>query len=257
MGIAQGELQHAWHSYKQSKSVESRNALIESYLPLVKSIAERLHSKLPKEVDLDDLASEGVFGLVEAIDSFDLSRGVSFEMFSSQRIRGAMLDKLRRLDWVPRLVRARHNRIEKACRAFETRTGCAPSAADLAGQMEMPLGKLMELIRSAEATGVMSLHRKYYETESARTVSQIDLLEDVRARDPSERAQKEDIRDLVTRGMNRKERLITVLYYYEGLTMKEVGAALGLSESRVSQMHTSILLRVRKLLRHRRREFVV
>ncbi len=256
MSIARDELQMTWVAFKDAKSREARNALIEAYLPLVKSIAQRLHAKLPKEVDLDDLTSEGVFGLVEALESFDPSRGVAFEMFSSQRIKGAMLDKLRRMDWVPRLVRSRHHLIDKACRAFEVRTGRIPSMPELAEEMRLPTDEVMDLTRSASSAGILSLHHKYYETESARTVSQIDLLPDRRASDPSERAQRSDVRDLVTRGMSRKERLITLLYYYEGMTMKEIGAALNLSESRVSQMHTSILLRIRKLLRHRRKEFV-
>jgi len=257
MHIAQDDLREMWETYKRKRSVEVRNALIENYLPLVKAIAERLHARLPKEVETQDLVSEGLFGLVETIEAFDMERGVSFEAFSSQRIQGAMLDKLRVLDWVPRRVRSQHHRIENAYRQFEIQHGRLPTVEELAEQMQLTIEEFLDLARSASAVSITSLSRKYCETESERAVFQIDLLKDKRTSDPSEQAQRQDIRDLVTRGMNQKERLVTILYYYEEMTMSEIGAVLDLSESRVSQMHASILMRVQKLLRDRQVEFVV
>ncbi len=256
MSIAEEELRDLWTAYKSKRTQEVRNRLIENYLPLVKSVAERLHSRMPKEVDVDDLMSEGIFGLMDAIESFDMDRGVKFETFSNQRIKGAILDKLRSLDWVPRLVRSRRHKIEDCYKQFETKYGRIPTDDELAADMDLTVQEFLELARSATATGIISLNRKYYETEGSKTVREIDVLEDGRIEDPGEDMQRQDIRELVTRGLNQKERLVIILYYYEEMTMKEIGHVLRLSESRVSQMHASILLRLQKQLRHRRQDFV-
>ena len=256
MSMGEEEVQQLWATYKAERSQEVRNLLIENYLPLVKSVAERLHAKMPKEVELDDLMSEGVFGLMDAIETFDLERGVKFETFSNQRIKGAILDKLRSLDWVPRLVRSRRHKIEDAYKQFEIKYGRIPTDDELADEMGLTVKDFLELARSATATGIISLNRKYYETEGSKTVREIDVLEDARIEEPAENMQRQDIRELVTRGLNQKERLVIILYYYEEMTMKEIGNVLRLSESRVSQMHASILLRLQKQLRERRRDFV-
>ncbi len=249
------EMQQLFVTYRSERTTEIRNRLIEGYLPLVKSVAERLHSKMPREVELDDLMSEGIFGLMDAIEAFDPDRGVKFETFSNQRIKGAILDKLRSLDWVPRLVRSRRHKIEDAYKQFEIKFGRIPSDDELAGEMNISSDEFLELAKSATATGIISLNRKYYETEGAKAVSEIDIVEDGRIEDPTERMQRQDVRELVTRGLNQKERLVIILYYYEEMTMKEIGSVLKLSESRVSQMHASILLRLQKQLRARRGDF--
>ena len=253
--MSDDELQGLFHTYRSNRTTEIRNRLIEGYLPLVKSVAERLHSKMPREVDLDDLMSEGIFGLMDAIEAFDPDRGVKFETFSNQRIKGAILDKLRTLDWVPRLVRSRRHKIEDAYKQFEIKYGRIPNDEELADEMQISPDEFLELAKSATATGIISLNRKYYETEGSKSVSEIDVLEDGRIEDPTERMQRLDIRELVTRGLNQKERLVIILYYYEEMTMKEIGSVLKLSESRVSQMHASILLRLQKQLRARRGDF--
>ena len=146
MNIAKEELQELWVGYKHRKAQEDRNRLIENYLPLVKYVAERLHSRMPKEVELDDLMSEGVFGLMDAIEAFDLERGVKFETFSNPRIKGAILDKLRSLDWVPRLVRARAHKIDDAYKQFEIQHGRIPADDEIAGQMGVSETDFLELI---------------------------------------------------------------------------------------------------------------
>ena len=256
MSMAEEAVQQLWTSYKTQRTQEVRNVLIENYLPLVKTVAERLHSKMPKEVDLDDLMREWVFGLMDAIETFDLDRGVKFETFSNQRIKGAILDKLRSLDWVPRLVRSRRHKIEDAYKQFEIKYGRIPADDELADEMELSSEEFMDLARSATATGIISLNRKYYETEGSKAVREIDVLEDGRIEEPEDRMQRQDIRELVTRGLNQKERLVIILYYYEEMTMKEIGNVLRLCESRVSQMHASILLRLQKQLSVRRQDFV-
>ena len=254
--MSDDELQQRFVAYRSNRTTEIRNRLIENYLPLVKSVAERLHAKMPREVELDDLMSEGIFGLMDAIETFDPDRGVKFETFSNQRIKGAILDKLRTLDWVPRLVRSRRHKIEDAYKQFEIKYGRIPDDDELAEEMGISVDEFLELAKSATATGIISLNRKYYETEGSKTVREIDVLEDGRIEEPDDHMQRQDIRELVTRGLNQKERLVIILYYYEEMTMKEIGNVLRLSESRVSQMHASILLRLQKQLSVRRQDFV-
>ena len=232
-----------------------RNKLIELYLPLVKYHGERICSRLPGHVEVDDLISAGVFGLMDAIDAFDLSRGVKFETYCVPRIRGAMLDELRSMDWVPRLVRTRASKLNEAMKTLDDKLGRQPTESELAAQLGISVPELEKMIRGANAVGQISLSKKWGETESNKEVREIDVLEDKRSEDPTRRIQKIDLMRLVTRGLNRNERLIVILYYYEGLTMKEVGATLDLSESRVSQMHSSILERMQGQLGLRRPEF--
>ncbi len=245
-----------WRSYRAApESVPLRNRLIEKYLPLVRYNAERVWQKLPEGVDLNDLMSAGVFGLMDAIDAFDLERGVKFETYCVPRIRGAMLDELRTMDWVPRLVRSKASKLEAARKAAEAELGRPPADVELAERMNLPLEEFDKLKNEANAVGLVSLNKKWYETDSYKDVREIDILEDQKGEDPTRDLQKRDLMRLVTKGLNRNERLIIILYYYEELTMKEIGQTLGLSESRVSQMHSSIVARLKDQLRRRRPEF--
>ncbi len=244
-----------WHEYRAHPSVELRNRLVERYLPLVKYNAERIWSRLPEGVDLDDLISAGVFGLMDAIDAFDLDRGVKFETYCVPRIRGAMLDELRTMDWVPRLVRSKATKLEEARKTLEADLGRPPRPDELASRMQMSLVDLEKMMNEANAVSLISLNKKWYETDSYKDIREIDILEDKKAEDPTRRLQNRDLMRLVTRGLNRNERLIIILYYYEEMTMKEIGTTLDLSESRVSQMHSSIINRLQHLLNKRRPEF--
>ena len=245
-----------WHEYKQDQTDQDlRNALIERYLPLVRYNAERVWAKLPEGVDLNDLISAGVFGLMDAIDAFDLERGVKFETYCVPRIRGAMLDELRTMDWVPRLVRSKASKLEAARKRAEAQLGRPPSDTDLAQRLQLSNEEFDKLKSEANAVNLVSLNKKWYETDSYKDVREIDILEDIKGEDPTRGIQKRDLMKLVTKGLNRNERLIIILYYYEELTMKEIGSTLGLSESRVSQMHSSIVARLKDQLRQRRPEF--
>ncbi|NOX54179.1 MAG: FliA/WhiG family RNA polymerase sigma factor [Planctomycetes bacterium] len=245
-----------WREYKKDQSnQELRNKLIEHYLPLVRYNAERVWAKLPEGVDLNDLISAGVFGLIDAIEAFDLERGVKFETYCVPRIRGAMLDELRTMDWVPRLVRSKASKLEAARKQVEAQLGRPPTDAELAQAMEMSLEEFEKLKNEANAVNLISLNKKWYETDSYKDIREIDILEDAKGEDPTRGIQKRDLMKLVTKGLNRNERLILILYYYEELTMKEIGQTLGLSESRVSQMHSSIVNRLKEQLKQRRPEF--
>ncbi len=245
-----------WEAFKADTSnQELRNRLVELYLPLVKYNGERVWSRLPEGVELDDLISAGVFGLMDAIDAFDLSRGVKFETYCVTRIRGAMLDELRAMDWVPRLVRSKANKLNEAMKTLDARLGRQPTAEELASHLAISVRELEQMIRDANAVGLTSLQKKWYESDNSNDVREIDLLADKKGEDPTRGLQKNDLMRLITKGLNRNERLIIILYYYEELTMKEIGGTLNLSESRVSQMHSSIVMRLQCQLEGRRREF--
>lgn len=250
------DIQVVWSKYKMDQSSKPlRNRLMENYLPLVRFNAERVWSKLPDGVDINDLISAGVFGLMDAIEAFDMERGVKFETYCVPRIRGAMLDELRTMDWVPRLVRSKASKLEAARKQAEAELGRPPSDAEIARQMQIPVEEYEKLKSEASAVNLVSLNKKWYETDSYKDVREIDIIEDSKGEDPTRSIQKRDIMKLVTKGLNRNERLIIILYYYEELTMKEIGSTLGLSESRVSQMHSSIVNRLKEQLGRRRPEF--
>ena len=243
-----------WIEYKGSPSEALRNVLMEKYLPLVRYNAERIHSKLPDEVDVDDLMSAGIFGLVDAIDAFDLERGVKFETYCAPRIRGAILDELRAMDWVPRLVRARSSQVDGARKSLEMQLGRKPTEQEIAEKMNLDRAEYDKIRKDAGAVTMVSLSHKRYETDSSKDVREIDVLEDPRQVNPLSAVQQRDLKEMITKGLSRAERLIVVLYYYEQMTMKEIGVTLDLSESRVSQMHSSILARLKAQLQHKSRE---
>jgi RNA polymerase sigma factor for flagellar operon FliA len=254
--VAPEDVEQLWIEFKKDPTnQELRNRLVEIYLPLVKYNGERIWARLPEGVELDDLISAGVFGLMDAIDAFDLSRGVKFETYCVPRIRGAMLDELRTMDWVPRLVRSKASKLNEALKTLEARLGRQPSEAELAAELQISVEELEKMMLDANAVNLISLNKKWYETDSYKDVREIDILEDKKGEDPTRRIQKNDLMRLVTKGLNRNERLIIILYYYEELTMKEIGATLDLSESRVSQMHSSIVQRLQGQLGRRRTEF--
>ena len=249
------DIQDVWTDYKKNKTEPLRNALMENYLHLVRYNAERIHVKLPDEVELDDLMSAGVFGLMDAINAFDIARGVKFETYCAPRIRGAILDELRSMDWVPRLVRSRAHKLEGATKQLEVELGRAPTNDEVAKRLHISMSEFDKMAKDASAVGVVSLSRKWFETDSNKDVREIDVLEDKRGADPVREIQRKDLKELITKGLSRAERLIIILYYFEEMTMKEIGATLDLSESRVSQMHSSILARLKAQMADRRKEF--
>ena len=251
------DIKAVWESYKKRPTEKRRNSLIERYMHIVRFNAERIHAKLPTEVELDDLVSAGMFGLIDAIEAFDLDRGVKFETYCSPRVRGAILDELRSMDWVPRLVRNRSQRIQIATKALQSELGRLPSDREIAERIGVSTTEFRRMSRDATAVSMTSLSRKAFGHDSSRDVSEIDVLEDDRAENPVREVQKTDLKSLVAKGLTPTERLILILYYYEQMTMKEIGVTLDLSESRVSQMHSAIVDRLRFQLKQRDPEFRV
>ena len=244
-----------WEQFYKARNDRFRNLLMEHYRHIVRYAAERLHSKLPSKVELDDLISAGIFGLMDAIDAFDPARGVKFETYCSPRIRGSILDELRSMDWVPRLVRARAHQLAKATQSLEAHLGRKPTKEETAEELDMDMVEFNRLRRDANAVGLVSLNTKYADDDGEKDIREIDIIKDKRSRDPLTEAQKRDLKNLLTKGLTRAERLIIVLYYYEEMTMKEIGVTLDLSESRVSQMHSSIVQRLKAQMNSRKKEF--
>src|SRR3984957_2408841 len=244
-----------WIEFKKSKAESLRNTLMENYLHLVRYNAERIHVKLPDEVELDDLMSAGIFGLMDAINAFDLERGVKFETYCAPRIRGAILDELRSMDWVPRPVRSRAPKLDGANKQLEVELGRSPTNDEVAKHLKVSMNEFEKMAKDASAVGLVSLSRKWFETDSNKDVREIDVLEDKRGADPVREIQRKDLKELITKGLSRAERLIIILYYFEEMTMKEIGSTLDLSESRVSQMHSSILARLKAQMADRKKEF--
>src|SRR5579862_7949907 len=251
----QQDINDVWRAFKKHKAEELRNLLMLEYISMVKYNAERIFAKLPDEVELDDLMQAGIFGLKDAIESFDLERGVKFETFCAPRIRGAILDELRSMDWVPRLVRSRSHKLDQITKQLEMELGRTPSNDEIAKRLKVSMGEFEKMAKDASAVGLVSLSRKWFETDSNKDVREIDVLEDKRGANPVREIQRKDLKELITKGLSRAERLIIILYYFEEMTMKEIGATLDLSESRVSQMHSSILARLKAQMADRRKEF--
>src|SRR5437867_1285652 len=251
---AKRDIKDVWIDYKKTKAENLRNILMEHYLHLVRYNAERIHVKLPDEVELDDLMSAGIFGMMDAINAFDLDRGVKFETYCAPRIRGAILDELRSMDWVPRLVRSRAHKMDGAVKQLEVELGRNPTNDEVAQRLKVPMAEFEKMAKDASAVGLISLSRKWFETDSNKDVREIDVLEDKRGADPVREIQRKDLKELITKGLSRAERLIIILYYFEEMTMKEIDATLDLSESRVSQMHSSILARLKAQMADRKKE---
>ncbi len=248
-------MREVWLEYQREHSQTIRNFLMEKFLHLVRYNAERIHTRLPDEVDVDDLMQAGLFGLMDAINGFDLDRGVKFETFCAPRIRGAILDELRSMDWVPRLVRQRTAKVEHARNAIEMETGQIATDTQIATRLGVDDEEFKKLQRDSGPVGVTSLNRKWFNSDSSRDLREIDVIKDDSQESPLTEAQRNDLKTLITRGLSRAERLIVILYYYEEMTMKEIGQTLDLSESRVSQMHSSILARLKAQMHQRSPEF--
>lgn len=245
----QDSLDQLWVTYKKTGDPHLRNLLIETYFPLVRYISERLLATLPKSIELDDLTSAGLFGLMDAIDGFDLERGIKFKTYCTTRIRGSILDELRSQDWVPRLVRLKTTRIAKAFKALEARFGRRPTDYEMAEELGLDLDAYQRMIEEANPTTIYSLSDKWDENQDDNALEKVDILADQRSETPIETLNQRDIIEVITRNLSQKEKRIIIMYYYEGLTMKEIGRVLDLTESRVCQIHSNVVARLKEQLR--------
>lgn len=229
-----------WHSYRENKTVELRNQLAEHYLPLVKLVAGRLAISLPAHIDREDLLSSGFFGLLDAIDRYDMERKNKFETYAGVRIRGAMLDYLRAKDWLPVTIRQKIRRYEQAVFALENRLGRPATDEELAAELGISEKELQNLESQVSVATVIPLD------EYLRTDTPISGEEG-----PTEQLEKAELRDTLAAAIERlpeKEKKVVALYYYEELTLKEISLILHLSEARISQLHTKAVFRLRGYL---------
>ncbi len=244
--IRDADHRHLWEAYARSKAPEIKSQLIEAYFPLVQYLAERMVTTLPASVDVDDLVSMGTFGLIEAIDRFDLSRGIQFKTYCTARIRGAILDNLRTNDWVPRLVRLRTNLVDKTLRRLYAELGREPTDPEMAAALDMDMEEYQALRREASPTAMLSLTEDGGNDDGESGGRMLDLIGDRSGDDePRREQQRRDVRDLLFRSLTDKERTVLQYYYFEGLSMREIAGMLRLTESRVCQIHSKVIRRLK------------
>ncbi|WP_432586547.1 RNA polymerase sigma factor WhiG [Streptomyces sp. HD1123-B1] len=249
---APSSLDELWRSYKTTGDGRLREQLILHYSPLVKYVAGRVSVGLPSNVEQADFVSSGVFGLIDAIEKFDPERSIKFETYAITRIRGAMIDELRALDWIPRSVRQKARAVERAYATLEAALRRTPSEAEVAAEMDIGLDELHGVFSQLSLANVVALEELLHVGgEGGDRLSLMDTLEDTAADNPVEVAEDRELRRLLARAINtlpEREKTVVTLYYYEGLTLAEIGQVLGVTESRVSQIHTKSVLQLRAKL---------
>ena len=244
----QERIDRIWKTFKRTGDENLRNILVEYHFPLVRYIAERLLQTLPKSIDLDDLVSAGTFGLLDAIRGFDLKRGIKFKTYCSTRIRGSILDELRSQDWVPRLVRLKAHKLDKAITRLEAQNGREVNDYELARDLELSMDELSHLKSEASPKTMFSLSEKLDESDDDRDMEKVEIIEDKKGCDPVQSLHQQDVLEIITSNLTKKERLIVIMYYYEGLTMREIGDIMSLTESRVCQIHSNVMGRLKTQL---------
>ena len=233
-----------WNEYAVTKSSEVREQLILEYAPLVKLVAGRLSMYLGYNVEYDDLVSYGIFGLIDAIDKFDSMKEVKFETYASLRIRGSILDQIRKMDWIPRTIRQKQKKIDTAMKEIETATGRAATDEEIAQKLEISTDDFADWQSQMKITGVVSLN-EFMESGSEIPAEQHNQH---RFEEPEEVIEKEELREVLGQALElltEKEKKVILLYYYEDLTLKEISNVLEVSESRVSQLHTRALQKMK------------
>ena len=246
------ELKDLWRRYKATGEDRARERLVVAYSPLVKYVAGRMSAGLPAHVDEADLISYGLLGLITAIERFDLAREIKFETYAIPRIRGAIIDELRSLDWVPRSVRARAREIERANAKLEHKLQRAPSDKEMAKELDMEVGDFHDALLQISNSTIAALDEMWTVSDSSGDqISLLDTIHDPDAPDPEQLIDATELKDRVADAIARlpeREKLVVALYYYENLTLREIGEVLGVTESRVSQLHTKAVLRLRSRL---------
>ena len=240
-----------WLEYSQTQNPQIREDFIKQYAPLVKYVAGKVAVGMPHTVEFDDLVGYGNFGLLDAIAKFDPHKGVKFKTYAVTRIRGAIFDELRSIDWVPRSVRQKMREIEEAVGALEAQLGRAASDKEIAASLNMSEADYLKTVMKFSSTSIISLNDVWFSKDENDKVSIVDSIEAPASLNPDVIVEKEEIRRVIVEQINElpeKEKKILVLYYYEDLTLKEIGQVLDVTESRVSQLHTKAIMRLRSKL---------
>jgi RNA polymerase sigma factor FliA len=233
-------------------TTENREEVIKRYSPMIKYVANRIAMRLPPHIEVDDLISVGVLGLMDAISKYDSSRGAKFKTYAEFRVRGAILDELRSLDWVPRSIRQKASAVEKVVRSLEAKLRRLPEDDEVAKEMDMSLDQFYRTIDETKSVPVFSLEDLGIAKESGEQQSLLDCLAGKADADPQTQIRLIELKEIIAKAIDtlpEKERLMVSLYYYEELTMKEIGAVLDITESRVSQIHSKAVLHLRAKLK--------
>ena len=254
------ELKKIWEDYKKDKNSNDRDRLVLNYAPLVKYVAGRIASRLPRTVDTADLVSYGILGLIDAVEKFDLSRNVKFETYAMARVKGAIIDELRRLDWLPRSLREKEKELEKAYQDLLSNLKRTPSDAEISKKLGITTAELNDLLTQLSNNQFLTLDELWSREEKNDKVSLIEVIEDVGAEDPMSALEaaerKEDLTEVI-KTLPLREREIVVLYYYEGLNFKEIAQILSLTESRISQLHSKAIIHLKTSLIKKQEETLI
>jgi RNA polymerase sigma factor for flagellar operon FliA len=246
------DLKALWREFRKTNDKAIRDRLILTYAPLVKFVAGRLGSGLPAHVDENDLASYGLLGLIGAIERYDPDRDVKFETYAITRIKGAIIDELRAMDWVPRSVRARAREIERAMASLEAQLHRAPTDAEIADKIGITEEELEDSLTDIARSSIAALDEVWtISSSSGDQVALIDTIEDTEGPEPQAALNETETREALAESiaaLPEREKIVITLYYYEELTLREIGDVLGVTESRVSQLHTKAILRLRSRL---------
>lgn len=253
-----GAVAELWATFKTTADRQARERLILHYAPLVTMVANRVGAGLPTSVEQSDLVSYGMFGLIDAIEKYETDRAVKFETYASARIRGAIIDELRAIDWIPRSVRTKARAVDRAYAELEGQLHRAPTEQEVAARLEISVGELRGIFSQLATVNVAALDELLGAgTERGESLSLLDTLEDHAAIDPQGSIEAQETKVLLARAIERlgeREKIVLVLYYYENMTLAEIGRVLGVTESRISQMHTAAMLRLRAYLHEAERD---
>ncbi|MBI5207816.1 MAG: FliA/WhiG family RNA polymerase sigma factor [Candidatus Firestonebacteria bacterium] len=257
------EIYSLWVKYKKRPDRMTRELLIKNYLGLVKYVVNRIEMFLPQDMpisEMDDLLSCGIIGLMDAIEKFDITRGISFKTYALSRIKGSILDELRALDWAPRSVRKKARIIEDAYAKLETKLLRPVSDEEVAEILDISIVELHSTLNKVNQTALISLDKVWKIRENGQAVQIIEIIEDIKNVSPEEEIEMNERIEILKETISKlpeRERFVIALYYFEGLNLKEIGKVLEISESRVSQMHTKAILRLKSKLSKVKEELFV
>ena len=245
--ISGDTLQAEWKRYKATQDLGIRERLLTRYLPLVRQIAGRMLISLPKSVSLDELVSSGIMGLISAVDNYDPNMGFKFETYAASRIKGSIYDGLREMDWVPRSIRQKARRMEKAMEALYKELGRAPNDKEVAEKLEMNIDDYHVMLDEVSVTSLLSLDESFTNNKGD-TASLSDFLEDRGSKNIHDAMEMTELKTVTIQSLKElpeQEKLVMALYYYEEMTLKEIGMVMDISESRVSQIHTKAIMHLK------------
>ena len=243
-----------WKKFKRTKSLSLREEIVKKYLYLVKYVAGRVAIGLHPNVEFNDLVSYGILGLFDAINKYDVSQGNKFETYAVSRVRGSIMDELRKLDWAPRLLRKRAREIDRKCKELEEKNGRLATDDEVAKALKISTDDLNSIYSDLNSTTFLSLDEVWQNDDGNKPISRLQTIEDSLITDQFSYVHQNEVKELLAEAIDQlpeKEKLVIVLYYYENLTLREIGEILDVSESRVCQIHTKVVTRLRGHLMRR------